>query len=86
MFRDVQSQGMGWKHRSVYIETVFVKDNEAGDSDPLVSVVIFEWSDENLIGRSVSDDPEVCLPSVDADEVPALTHTLIGKRDHLRPG
>ncbi|KAF4294025.1 hypothetical protein CNMCM8686_004576 [Aspergillus fumigatus] len=41
-----------------YIETVFVKDNEAGDSDPLVSVVIFEWSDENLIGRSVSDDPE----------------------------
>lgn len=69
-----------------YIETVFVKDSEAGDSDPLVSVVIFEWSDENLIGRSVSDDPEVCLPSVDADEVPALTHTLIGKRDHLRPG
>lgn len=55
-----------------YIETVFVKDNEAGDSDPLVSVVIFEWSDENLIGRSVSDDPEVCLPSVDEMKFPRL--------------
>jgi hypothetical protein len=28
----------------------------------------------------------VCLPSVTADEVPALTHVLIGERDYLRPG
>ncbi|EAW13103.1 putative integral membrane protein (Ptm1) [Aspergillus clavatus NRRL 1] len=42
-----------------YITTKFVQSTDAGDGDPLVSVVIFEWSDENLIGRSVSDNPEI---------------------------
>ncbi|KAL2821566.1 lung seven transmembrane receptor-domain-containing protein [Aspergillus granulosus] len=42
------------------------------DADPLVSLVMFEWTDENLIGRRVSDDPEeyqsICdQASVEAD-------------------
>ncbi|KAF7593361.1 hypothetical protein BBP40_011651 [Aspergillus hancockii] len=41
-----------------FILTKFVKDGDAGDSDPLVSLVIFEWTDEALIGRAVSDDAE----------------------------
>lgn len=43
--------------------TRFTQDPEAAESDPLVSLVIFEWSDEELIGRSISDDPEVRLSS-----------------------
>lgn len=42
-----------------FILTKFVRDGDAGDSDPLVSLVIFEWSDEALIGRTVSDDADV---------------------------
>ncbi|GMF77897.1 unnamed protein product [Aspergillus oryzae] len=41
-----------------FILTKFVRDGDAGDSDPLVSLVIFEWSDEALIGRTVSDDAD----------------------------
>lgn len=46
-----------------FILTRFTQDPEAAESDPLVSLVIFEWSDEELIGRSISDDPEVRLSS-----------------------
>lgn len=42
-----------------FILTKFVRDGDAGDSDPLVSLVVFEWSDEALIGRAVSDDADV---------------------------
>jgi hypothetical protein len=28
-----------------------MKDESNGDGDPLVSIVIFEWQDEPLIGR-----------------------------------
>jgi hypothetical protein len=31
----------------------------AQDSDPLASLVIFEWTDEELIGKYRSDDAEV---------------------------
>lgn len=44
-----------------FILTKFVKGPDAGDTNPLVSLVIFEWSDEGLIGRPVSDDPDVRL-------------------------
>lgn len=44
-----------------FILTRFSQDPEAGDSDPLVSLVIFEWNDEDLIGKSISGDPEVGL-------------------------
>lgn len=42
-----------------FILTRFSHDSETGDTDPLVSLVIFEWTDEELIGRAVSDNPEV---------------------------
>ncbi|OJJ81407.1 putative integral membrane protein (Ptm1) [Aspergillus glaucus CBS 516.65] len=41
-----------------FILTRFSHDSETGDTDPLVSLVIFEWTDEELIGRAVSDNPE----------------------------
>lgn len=40
-----------------FILTKFVSESP-GEGDPLVSMVIFEWSDEALIGRLVSDDAE----------------------------
>ncbi|RDW63007.1 putative integral membrane protein (Ptm1) [Aspergillus mulundensis] len=39
-----------------FILTKFAKSS-AGE-DPLASLVIFEWTDEHLIGRRVSEDPE----------------------------
>lgn len=43
-----------------FILTKFAKLPTDGDFDPIVSLLIFEWSDEPLIGRRISDDPEVC--------------------------
>lgn len=43
-----------------FILVKFAK-SEVKESDPLASLVIFEWSDEPLIGRYRSDDAEVCL-------------------------
>lgn len=45
-----------------FILVKFTK-SEAQESDPLASLVIFEWSDEGLIGQYRSDDDEVCLLS-----------------------
>ncbi|KAL2800444.1 lung seven transmembrane receptor-domain-containing protein [Aspergillus keveii] len=55
-----------------FILTKFAKVTPPDDANPLVSLVIFEWTDENLIGRQVSDDPEkyqsICdQASVEAD-------------------
>lgn len=44
-----------------FILARFSQDSEAGDTDPLVSMVIFEWTDEELIGKAVSDNPDVSL-------------------------
>lgn len=33
---------------------------ENQEGDPLTSLVIFEWNDEELIGQYRSDDAEVC--------------------------
>lgn len=43
-----------------FILTKFVKQTPPDNSDPLVSLVIFEWNDEALIGRQPADDIEVC--------------------------
>lgn len=43
-----------------FILVKFTK-SEAQESDPLASLVIFEWSDEGLIGQYRSEDAEVCL-------------------------
>lgn len=42
-----------------FILTKFVKETPPDNSDPLVSLVIFEWNDEPLIGRLPSKDAEV---------------------------
>lgn len=34
-----------------FILLKFVTDTEAGNTDPIVGLVIFEWKDEELIGR-----------------------------------
>ncbi len=39
-----------------FIEAVFVKTTPQGDEDPLVSIVIFEWKDEDLVGVWPSED------------------------------
>lgn len=70
--------------------TRFSQDPEAGDSDPLVSLVIFEWNDESLIGKSISGDAEVGLfhwiisaeSSVTAERANVWIRT--GDRDDLR--
>lgn len=41
-----------------FILTKFAKLPTDGDFDPIVSLLIFEWNDEPLIGRRISDDPE----------------------------
>ncbi|KAL2830002.1 lung seven transmembrane receptor-domain-containing protein [Aspergillus cavernicola] len=41
-----------------FILTKFAQPSTPDNDDPLVSLVVFEWSDEPLIGRRVSDDPE----------------------------
>jgi hypothetical protein len=43
-----------------FILVKFAK-SESQESDPLASLVIFEWSDEGLIGQYGGDDAEVCL-------------------------
>lgn len=39
-----------------FIEAVFVKTTPEGDEDPLVSIVVFEWKDEDLVGVWPSED------------------------------
>ena len=39
-----------------FILTTFMKTDAEGDDDPLVSLVIFEWRDEDLVGRWPSED------------------------------
>lgn len=42
-----------------FILTKFIQNPEPREGSSLVSLVIFEWNDEGLIGRPVSDDSEV---------------------------
>lgn len=39
-----------------FIEAVFVKTTPEGNEDPLVSIVVYEWKDEDLIGVWPSED------------------------------
>lgn len=44
-----------------YIEVVFVNDTVKPDTDPVVSLLIFEWKDIDLIGVKDPNRPnEVC--------------------------
>jgi len=39
-----------------FILTKFIKTTPEGDEDPLVSLVVFEWRDEDLVGVWPSED------------------------------
>jgi len=39
-----------------FILTKFIKITPEGDEDPLVSLVVFEWRDEDLVGVWPSED------------------------------
>ncbi len=41
-----------------YILTKFIKVAPEGDADPIVSLLIFEWKDEELIGRYLNKDAQ----------------------------
>lgn len=68
-----------------FILTKFVQEPQSGDSDPLVSLVIFEWSDENLIGRPVPGDSGVRPPFPDHDYIwiVQLIYAALGKGNYL---
>lgn len=42
-----------------FISVKFLQEAVEDESDPVASLVIFEWNDEHLIGRAPSDDAEV---------------------------
>lgn len=51
-----------------FILTTFMKTDPEGDDDPLVSLVIFEWRDEDLVGRWPSEEsPKVGVLSRPSD-------------------
>ena len=39
-----------------FIETKFIKATPEGDEDPIVSLVMFEWKDEDLVGVWEQED------------------------------
>lgn len=68
-----------------FILTKFVQEPQSGDSDPLVSLVIFEWTDENLIGRPVPGDSGVrpLFPYPGYIWIVQLMSAALGKGNHL---
>ncbi|KAI8957117.1 lung seven transmembrane receptor-domain-containing protein [Daldinia sp. FL1419] len=51
-----------------FIQVVFPNKTVEGDDDPIVSLVIFEWKDEDLIGISTDDDPDSLSKVLICDE------------------
>ena len=58
-----------------FIVTEFVKSNQDDNGDPLVSIAIFEWRDEKLIG---------VYPTEQASEVRIITCLLRAIADNKR--
>jgi len=52
-----------------FILTMFTESKPEGDEDPIVSIVIFEWRDEDLVG---------VWPSEDATDVRKAVIKIIG--------
>lgn len=42
-----------------HILVKFRKTQPEGENDPLVSLIMFEWKDENLVGRRVEGSEKV---------------------------
>ena len=55
-----------------FVLTKFIKDTPKGDEDPVVSLVIFEWRDEDLVG---------VWPSADAPQVRSQVYRLLQLKD-----
>lgn len=67
-----------------FILAKFIKTMPERDDDPLVSLVIFEWRDEDLVGVWPSDDaPEVGKPFISPATVPRLISDKFAERVHL---
>jgi hypothetical protein len=45
-----------------HILVKFLKNTEMENSDPIVSMVIFEWEDYDLVGVVPQDDPNLVCP------------------------
>lgn len=55
-----------------FILTKFIQATPEGDADPIVSLVIFEWKDEDLVGVWPSEDaPKVGTNARSLRENPA---------------
>lgn len=55
-----------------FILTKFVQATPEGDEDPIVSLVIFEWKDEDLVGVWPSEDaPKVGMDALRSQGEPS---------------
>lgn len=63
-----------------FILTEFIQATPEGDADPMVSLVIFEWKDEDLVGVWPSDDaPKVGTDSLHFQENLADSYCTLRK-------
>ena len=63
-----------------FILTKFIQATPEGDEDPIVSLVIFEWKDEDLVGVWPSEDaPKVETDPVRFQESPANVYYVLRK-------
>jgi hypothetical protein len=52
-----------------FILTVFPNDTLKADEDPIVSLIIFEWKDQELIGASPNPEAfTVCAMNIDCSK------------------
>ncbi|KAL6721791.1 Membrane protein ptm1 [Lecanora helva] len=66
-----------------FIETTFIKIDPTGDEDPVVSLVIFEWKDEPLVGVWKSDDASEKTYVCDDDAINAKLCTAEQKGEFV---
>ena len=63
-----------------FILTKFIQTTPEGDEDPIVSLVVFEWKDEDLVGVWPSEDaPKVETNSVRFHEFSANVYNVFRK-------
>lgn len=63
-----------------FILTKFIQATPEGDEDPIVSLVIFEWNDEDLVGVWPSEDaPKVGTNALSLQENLADSYCALRK-------
>lgn len=61
-----------------FILLKFIKASPEDNSEPIVSTVIFEWSDEDLLGRYPSPESDVVSKDVVwFDYIDVLAHSFL---------